>query len=200
MTKKTDYNQTEFLCGCGVTITPSIKDKERKQKKSDNLFLLCIAFIVMLMLVVVLLNTYVFINVQVKGPSMQPTLYSNDMLVANKHKEPQKGSIVIIKDEKPGSSDWLIKRVIATGGDYVKIESGFVFVNGKLLDEPYTKGKTQPIAWEGERMIGENEFFYLGDNRENSSDSRTAGFGTCKREQIVGVVENWSLYLCKIFR
>ena len=195
-------NQTVF--GNTITVAKSLMDEQIERRKSDALFLLWLAVIATVLLCVVLLNTYVFFNVRVSGRSMQPTLYTGDLLVANRVKELKHGDIVIISGEK-ANNDWLIKRVIAVGGDTVKIQDGFVFVNGTVLVEDYVKavGVTRPQV-EGlfdsgkEFVIPENHVFYLGDNRTDSSDSRT--FGTCTKEQIVGVVEDWSLYLCRTFR
>lgn len=195
---------TETVFGKTVTITKSLVDEQKEKRKSDALFLLWVAVIATVLLCVVLLNTYVFFNVRVSGRSMQPTLYTGDLLVANRVKQFNRGDIVIISGEKE-NNDWLIKRVIAVGGDTVKIQDGFVFVNGTVLVENYVKtgGVTRPQV-EGlfdsgeETVIPENQVFYLGDNRTDSSDSRT--FGTCGNEQIVGVVEDWSLFLCVRFR
>ena len=180
-------------------IQDSLLETKLKKTKSDNLFLLVIAFLLSLMLAIMLLSNYVFLNVQVLGPSMEPTLQSEDVLIANRIKTPKRYSIIIIKGEK---EDWLIKRVIGVGGDTVKIEGGYVYVNGELIDEPYLKkqgityyphvtdkNSVQKKEWQ----IKEGEIFYLGDNRTNSSDSRYEYFGTCTENQVVGVVENWSI-------
>ena len=182
-----------------MKITQSLKERAIKEKRSDNVFLLWIAILITFMLTVLVLSTYVYVNVHVEGSSMQPTLYTNDFLVANKYKKIKHGSIIVIKDEMPDSDEWLIKRVIAMEGDKVEIKNGSVYVNGKMLDEPYAKGKTDCFFWIGEKIIGKDEFFYLGDNREYSSDSRSLGYGTCKKKQIVGVVTDWSLYFNKVF-
>ena len=146
-------------------------------------------------LAVMLINTYVIFNVYVLGPSMKPTLKTGDVLIANRLKEPTRGDIIIVSGAKAGSKDWLVKRVIAVGGETVEIKEGYVFINGeKLSSEPYAigDGVTEPAENKPSVFtVGENEFFYLGDNRTNSNDSRV--YGTCKREQIVGVVSEWSV-------
>ena len=117
-------------------IQDSLLETKLKKTKSDNLFLLAIAFLLSIMLTIMILSNHVFLNVQVLGPSMEPTLQSNDVLIANRIKKAQRFSIIIIKGEK---EDWLIKRVIGVGGDTVKIEGGYVYVNGELIEEPYLK-------------------------------------------------------------
>ena len=179
-------------------VRDSLADKIKKKERSDLMFLLVLGIIVIIMSVTVVLYTAVFFNVVVDGPSMNNTLTTGDVLVASKNKGVERGSLIVIDGEKPngkGGYDWLIKRAIAVEGDTVYIANGYVYLNGEKLDEDYvkTKGVTDPIdsAWATPKTLNENEVFYLGDNRTNSSDSRM--YGTCKEEQIVGVVENWSL-------
>ena len=178
-----------------VKITNSLWETQLKKEKSDGKFLLIVAVMLSVILAVITLNTYVIFNVYVLGPSMQPTLYTGDVLIANRLKEPMKGDVVIVSGAKAGSKDWLVKRIIAVEGETVEIKDGYVFVNGeKLSNEPYVKeiGVTEPAKNKPSAFtVGENEFFYLGDNRANSNDSRN--YGTCSRVQIVGVVSQWSV-------
>ena len=178
-----------------VKIKDSLIETQLKKERSDRNFLLIIAIMLSVILAVLMVNTYVIFNVYVFGPSMQPTLQTGDVLIANRLKEPERGDVVIVSGAKVGSKDWLVKRIIAVGGETVEIKDGYVFVEGEKLDfEPYVlkNGVTQPASERPSTFtVGENEFFYLGDNRENSSDSRN--YGVCSKEQIVGVVSEWSL-------
>lgn len=163
----------------------------RGRKIFNSIFSVALIVATVIMAIVVVLNTFVFFKIRVSGPSMQPTLYTGNRLIANKYGKVVRGSIIIIKDEKPNSDDWLIKRVIGVGGDVVEFENGYVKVNGELLDEPYLKDQGVTNHTENRIEVPEGEIFYLGDNRIESADSRT--FGTCTTEQVVGVVENWSI-------
>lgn len=180
-------------------IRDSLVEERWKKIKSDNGFLLLIAIMLSVVTLILFLNTYVFFNVKVLGPSMNPTLNSGDVLVANRNVGAEYGDIIIIEGEK---SDWLIKRVIGKGGDTITIQNGYVYRNGGKLTEPYLakegitfypnvsdKSHVDKTVW----VIPEGEIFYLGDNRTNSSDSRAVVFGTCKESQVVGVVEEWSI-------
>ena len=133
------------------------------------------------------------IKIDVEGDSMLSTLNSGDQIIARKNKEAKVGDIVIISGEREDS--FIIKRVIAVGGQTVKIEDGYVFVDGVKIDEPYldSQGQTKAHLWK-ERTLKEDEIFFLGDNRLNSEDSR-GKYGTCKEDQIVGVVPNWVVSL-----
>ncbi len=166
-------------------------ENDKKEQKANTVFFMVVGILLCLMTLFVVLNTYVFINIQVDGSSMCDTLQSGDMLIANKNKTAKEGDIVIIANER---SYWLIKRVIAIGDDdgtTVVIKDGKVFVDGKELDEPYAKGQTRPTASYNQWFLSEGEVFYLGDNREGSSDARNNG--PCKMEDIVGVVTEWSI-------
>lgn len=153
-----------------------------------------------IMLVIAYLNTYVFFLVEVSGESMLPTLNSGDVVFVNKKLVAKREAIIIIDGEK--SNSYLIKRVIATGGDTVEIKDGYVFINGEKLEEEYVikDGVTNKMGEKSKWMLTEDEIFYLGDNRINSRDSRDDEYGTCKVEQIVGVVEEWSIEKQKLNR
>ena len=179
-------------------INESLAERQTAKEKSDRLFLIWVAIIVAVMTVIMALNQFVFFTVQVKGQSMQPTLYTNDLLMANRVKKVERGSIIIIEGE---TGYWLIKRVIACDeGDKIEIKDGYVYLNGVKLNESYVL-KDGVTEWTSEEQTVElkaGEIFYLGDNRQNSSDSRN--YGTCKDGQVVGVVEEWSLSLKGIGR
>ncbi len=129
--------------------------------------------------------------VHVEGLSMYATLDNNDYLIANKidyrlH-APQRGDIVILRPPTNNSTDF-IKRIIGLPGERILIRSGVVYINGHRLDEPYL-----PEAWVSEtnwpdnssgRVMGADEYFVMGDNRNRSQDSRF--FGPISRDRIDG--------------
>lgn len=170
-------------------VNDSIEENKTKEQKSNKRFLIFIAVLVAVLFAVFFVFSEMFFNVVVEGASMEPTIHNGDVLTVNSFKKPKNGDIIIVqKGEK-----LLIKRAIAVSGDRVKIEDGYVILNGKKLEEEYLseQGCTDNISWHGERTLAEDEVFYLGDNRENSSDSRI--YGVCKTDDIMGVVEDWSL-------
>ncbi len=174
----------------------SLADKERS-KRRDNLFFLAISFFALtVMLVIIVLNTYVFFIADVSGSSMYPTLKTGDKLVVNRYKDAEINSIVIIEHTKSnGQTELWIKRVIAEGGDTVEIVGGYVYVNGALKDESYlsTQGVTEERGYGNKWVLAEDEIFFLGDNRKDSEDARI--HGPCKESDVMGVIENWSLWL-----
>jgi len=103
-------------------------------------------------------------------------------------REPRPEDIVVLRD--PEDNGFAIKRIIAKPGDSVYVKAGKVFVNGKLLQEPYLKPGTKTFAdakHEAELWVcGTNRYFVLGDNRGNSADSRL--YGAVPRQNILGMV------------
>lgn len=164
---------------------------KRKERKSDFKFYIVATIITAVLILMITLSQVFFMGVSVRQTSMLPTLEPNDLLIVNKHKKAEVGSVIVISGE---TDDMIIKRVIATDGDIVSFnEDGFVYINGeKYVDEfgPafYLDRLSAPFL---EKTLGDGEIFYLGDNRTNSRDGRD--YGTCESEQVVGVVEDWSI-------
>lgn len=171
-------------------ITDSLREQQLNKEKDDLQFLAFYAVLAMLVYVIVVLNVYVYFNVRVQQSSMEPTVYENDMLVANKLKDPKVGDIVIIENLE---EYLLIKRVIAVEGQTVEIKDGSVWVDGEKLTEDYLPSGVVTKATGGREkwVLSHDEVFFLGDNRKVSRDSRT--MGVCTFEDIIGVVEPWSV-------
>jgi signal peptidase I len=127
--------------------------------------------------VALLFQTYVYAQSEVHNISMQKTLVAGQRLIEDKWSyrfhEPQRGDIVIING--PESEVRLIKRVIGLPGDEIAMQDGQVFLNGQLLEESYTFGETYPGQLAMPLTVPEGELFVMGDNRENSKDSRDLG-------------------------
>ncbi|EFI42397.1 MULTISPECIES: signal peptidase I [Peptoniphilus] len=137
-----------------------------------------------------LIRQFIFnVNIVV-GESMYPTLKPNDRLITLvfplKFKSPNREDIVIL-DAPDESGREYIKRIIGIPGDSVKIENGKVYINDELLSENYLDNNIEtPIQNQSEWHLSENEFFVMGDNRYNSSDSRI--FGAIDKTSIRGIV------------
>jgi signal peptidase I len=116
-------------------------------------------------------------RIRVESISMQPTLYAGDFVLVNKiaykFGSPHRGDVIVFKYPPDPTQVPYIKRIIGLPGDQVHITNGQVYVNGVQLYEPYLASTT---SRGGDWTVPANELFVMGDNRNNSSDSRSWGF------------------------
>ena len=129
----------------------------------------------------------------VSGESMYPTLNDRDYLILNrlsyKFGEIERGDIIVFKTnlkQDNGKEKDLIKRVIAIPGDHLVIENSKVYINDELIDEPYIHNAY--TSGDVDIVIPENKIFAMGDNRENSKDSRSEDVGLVDENDILGEV------------
>jgi len=116
---------------------------------------------------------------------MEPNFHEGERLLVNKvvyyFHEPERGDVIILHPPSNPKAIY-IKRLIALPGDTVEVKGGAVYINGTKLDEPYIK---EPPAYTfHQKKIHENEYFVLGDNRNNANDSHNGW--TVPRQNIIG--------------
>ena len=134
--------------------------------------------------VAVLVATLFLPVLQIYGSSMTPTLYDGDVVLSVKSSEWNKGEIVAFYY----NNKILVKRVIASAGEWVELdEQGNLYINGKLVDEPYVKDKALgECDIKMPYQVPEGRIFVMGDHRSVSVDSRSTAVGCVAEEQIVG--------------
>lgn len=148
-----------------------------------NYLLGCVAAFSLGVLLVVCFG-YTITNV---GVSMEDAIAHNQKVMVNRTSyllfAPKVGDVIVF--EQGTNAHLYIKRVIATPKDTVQIIDGALFVNGALVKDDFDKIADPGIA-EQKITLGEDEFFVLGDNRNNSEDSRSDSIGTIHRSEIIG--------------
>ena len=164
---------------------------DKTENRKDTLLLYLHDFVTWLV-VILLVFLLLFRVVVVSGPSMNSTLVHGDyLLLINNvfYRNPQQGDIIVAAKDSFKDGEPIIKRVIATEGQWVDIdfEAGIVYVNGTALDEPYTNTPTN--LYEGvdfPLMVDEGCLFVMGDNRNESKDSRSLEIGQIDQREILG--------------
>jgi len=140
---------------------------------------------VLLMLLIYVVTRTLVQTFRIEGISMEPSLHDGQYLIINKlvyHLHaPNRGDVVVFHYPKNPSRDF-IKRIIGLPGEKVQVRGERIFINDEEIEEPYALHQSN-YMW-GPQILGEDEYFVLGDNRNSSSDSHT--WGPVSRQEIIG--------------
>lgn len=125
------------------------------------------------------------------GDSMNITLEDGDTIMINKlayvRNDPERFDVIVFEQNDREHNYYNIKRVIGLPGEKVQIADGCVYINGELLDEPMNVDKMELAGLAAREMeLDSDEFFVLGDNRNNCEDSRFTTVGNVVRQEIIG--------------
>lgn len=167
-----------------------------KEKKKINVPIVkeVAAWIIECVIVLVIAFVFVYfigLRTSVLGQSMAPTLENRQEIMINRFiyllSDPKPGDIVVFLPNGNEKSHYYVKRVIGVPGDTVQIKDGEVYVNGELFEdeEEFAPILDAELAADPVKLL-EDEYFVLGDNRNNSEDSRYANIGNVKKEYIIG--------------
>ena len=170
--------------------------------------------IITALVLALIIRAYIIQAFKIPSGSMIPTLLIGDHILVNKFiygtkipfsdrsilafKEPEKGDIIVFKYPEDPKKDF-IKRVVATGGDTLEERNKIMYVNGKEVKEPYAyhgdsyiRPRGDPRDTFGPLIIPENKVFVMGDNRDQSFDSRYWGFVDIKEIKGKALIIYWS--------
>lgn len=154
-------------------------------------FLNFVIYLVVVVVSIFLIYTFVAQQIEVSGYSMESTLHNQDRLILEKltyhFSDPERFDIVVFTHYENDKATFYIKRIIGLPGEKVQILDEDIFIDGERLEESYglEEIENQGLASE-EITLGEFEYFVLGDNRNNSKDSRSKEVGNVSRDEIVG--------------
>lgn len=177
-----------------------LREKKRKERlqnltKEQKIFreiLGWIAYIVIVIGATYFIVTYVGQRTKVSGDSMEATLHDEDNLIVDKisyrFRDPKRFEIIVFP-YKYMENTYYIKRIIGLPGETVQIIDGYVYINGSKLNESYGLEVIESTKYgiaEEPVVLGEDEYFVLGDNRNHSSDSRDSSVGVLRREDLIG--------------
>ena len=140
---------------------------------------------IIIILVVILIRTFIATPVRVDGPSMNEALHDGELLILKKFDKSYDRYDVVVFNRK---NDKLIKRIYGLPGEKIKCVSGIIYVNNEKIDDSHAHGKNMDFS---EVTLADNQYFVMGDNRENSYDSRY--FGPINKDSIQGIT-NFRLF------
>jgi len=155
------------------------------------------------MAVVCILMSMIFIKMDVSGKSMLPTLHDKDKIILTEYSlsSPKNGDIIVVSEQGTRCTGNIVKRVIATAGQKIKIdfENSDVYVDGNLLKENYIVNPKENLTYGGQMInkdqvlknneevtVPEDCLFVMGDNRNHSDDSRSKRVGFVNKKYVIG--------------
>ena len=166
-----------------------------KKKKISSTALREIAEWFFLVFTAILIATVLVFSIGMRtsviGVSMEPGLYNGQEILINhflyKIVSPKRGDVIVFLPNGNQNTHYYVKRVVGLPGETVQIKDERLYINGVLAeeDEGYDKMADAEIT-ENEITLGSDEYFVLGDNRNNSEDSRSGNIGPIKRDNIIG--------------
>lgn len=174
------------------------KTPTKNEKKPVNVKKEILSWILTLgaaVVIALLIRHFLFEPIRVDGESMCDTLQNNEIMFVTKPEyllgDPQRGDVIIC--HYPGRTENFVKRVMGVPGDVIEVRENVVYRNGEAVDEPYLTPERNDNGFSMAAFtLGEDEYFVMGDNRDNSHDSRNYyGYGSpsaITRDMIIGHV------------
>lgn len=165
---------------------------KKKEKTGLRVFLSWVIYIAAVIILSFLCVTFVGQRTKVIGESMYPTLYDGDQLIVDKisyrFHAPKRFDVVVFPYRYEENKRF-IKRIIGLPGEKVQIKDGEVYIDDQKLDDPYSEvvGPMNEAGLAEEPiLLGDDEYFVLGDNRNNSKDSRFSDVGPLHKDELIG--------------
>ncbi len=133
------------------------------------------------------------VHITMPGVSMEETIYANDTIlvdrVAYKISSPQADDVIAFIPSSNKNAQISVKRIVGVPGDSIRISNGYLYVNGEKYDESIDADTMSDAGLASDELtLGEDEYFVLGDNRNNSEDSRYSSVGIVNKDEIIGKI------------
>lgn len=167
--------------------------RQRVQKRKLKRYLTNRAKLLVLgIIMVIFISTFVSQLIEVQGVSMEPTLLAGSHKILNKRAyadaDPERFDIIVFELIEDSEYNY-IKRIIGLPGETVRIEHGSIFIDNKFLLDPIPGVSGEALSAKVDIVLGDDEYFVLGDNRAESLDSRDKNFGNVKGKLILGRIK-----------
>lgn len=171
-------------------ITTKEDIKNRKSKEMHIWYI----YIIAILIISLFLRFFVYTNFLVNGESMYPTYSDKDIVFSTKLSDINRFDIIVFRDDTTGKN--LIKRVVGFGSETIAYINDELYINGEVIEEPYksklgsygyTKDFNTTMLYRDKMQ--DNCYFVLGDNRNNSKDSRDTTVGCVAPDKIQGIVK-----------
>lgn len=182
-----DFDGSDLVDFAADTAAEAVGVKRKKPKKEGNFFVEVAKVVIISLAIIIPVRYFLIQPFYVKGASMEPNFYNYEYLIIDELSyrlhEPERGDVVVLRNPESGGR-YFIKRIIGVPGDHIEVKDRVVWVNGQQLDETaYLDASTE--TWGAVDVTLEEEmYFVLGDNRNESLDSRV--FGPVHQEEFVG--------------
>lgn len=177
-------------------LSPSQKRKENKGRGSE--FLSTVLYCIVALIIFLLIRHFLFAPVSVDGQSMAPTLEDQDRLILNKIDKIDRFDVIVFPAPSEPDKQY-IKRVIGLPGDTIRYQDDVLYINGEPIEEEYLENSIENMtpgdnftedfllaAKTGEETVPEGTYFVMGDNRQNSKDSRFSEVGFIDASTVSG--------------
>lgn len=178
----------------------SVRRRRRRQKRRESMDFDLLKEIITWAFQIVLVIGMAFVLVyfvgektNVIGAAMEPTLYNKDEVIINKFvyklTNPQRGDVIVFQPNGNKNAHLNIKRVVGLPGETIKVENEVLYIDGEAYESEYVATGIEDAGIAEEAIIlGEDEYFVIGDNVNNSEDSRFANIGNVDKQDIQGKV------------
>ncbi len=150
-----------------------------------------LVYLAISIVIILVLRAFVVQHVRVSGSSMEPTLHDRQHLliekISYKYKDVKRFDVIVFRPYADNKDLFYIKRVIGLPGETIKIENNTIYINDKVLKDPYNGDAYIDAKLAKDTiMLGPEDYFVLGDNREVSKDSREKDIGLLTYDSIIG--------------